>query len=231
MYALSVRAGSWRQQAQRWDALAKEPPPAAAGSFNGAGQSMRPAPARWPYVEGAPLANTNNRPAAPERETWATSTSSTVSPSIWAPPPGYILTTPPHPANGRATSSSPKPCCQDEGGRDWKSGEMLFYYSGEGGGEGEENYGGGEINPLSSKVEKLNRLRPLKREWRRTPSYGGGANLPTRRKEFWGLNRPSSGSEEGREPTLSGDFPLEGGRAEVSAGPRPPRWSERKGRP
>lgn len=48
--------------------LRKEPrPAAAAGSFNGAGQSMRPAPARWPYVEGAPLANTNNRPAAPER--------------------------------------------------------------------------------------------------------------------------------------------------------------------
>lgn len=109
--------------------------------------------------------------------------------------------------------------------------EMLFYYSGEGGGEGEENYGGGEINPLSSKVEKLNRLRPLKREWRRTPSYRGGANLPTRRKEFWGLNRPSSGSGERRETTLSGDFPLEGGRAEVSAGLRPPRWRERKGRP
>lgn len=108
---------------------------------------------------------------------------------------------------------------------------MLFYYSGEGRGEGEENYGGGEINPLSSKVEKLNRLRPLKREWRRTPSYRGGANLPTRRKEFWGLNWPSSGSGERPETTLSGDFPLEGGRAEVSAGLRPPRWRERKGRP
>lgn len=91
--------------------------------------------------------------------------------------------------------------------------------------------GEGEINPLSSEVEKLNRLRPLKREWRRTPSHGGGANLPTPRKEFGGLNRPSSGSEEGREPTLSGDFPQEGGRAEVSAGPRPPRWRKRKGRP
>lgn len=70
MYALSE---GWRQQAQRGDAPAKEPgaaaAAAAAGSFNGAGQSMRPAPARWPYVEGAPLANTNNRPAAPERET------------------------------------------------------------------------------------------------------------------------------------------------------------------
>lgn len=64
-----------------------------------------------------------------------------------------------------------------------------------------------------------------------TPSYGGGANLSTQRKEFWGLNRPWRGREERPEPTLSGEFPLEGGRDEVSAGPRPPRWRERKGRP
>lgn len=59
--------------------------------------------------------------------------------------------------------------------------------------------GGGKINPLPSKVEKLNRLRPPKRERRRTPSHGGGANLPTLRKEFWGLNLPSRGREERRE--------------------------------
>lgn len=108
---------------------------------------------------------------------------------------------------------------------------MLFYYLGGGGEKEEENYGGGKINPLTSKVERCCRLRPPKREWRRTLSHGGGANLPTLRKEFWGLNWPSRGKEERREPTLSGEFPLEGGRAEVSAGPRPPRWRERKGRP
>lgn len=90
---------------------------------------------------------------------------------------------------------------------------MLFYYLGGGRKKEEENYGGGEINPLLSKVEKLNRLRSAKREWRRTPSHGGGAKLITRRKEFWGLNWPSRGREEGRESTLSGEFPLEGGRA------------------
>lgn len=67
----SMRAGGSRRSAEMLQR--KEPPAAAAaaaaGSFNGAGQSMRPEAARWPYVEGAPLANTNNRPAAPERET------------------------------------------------------------------------------------------------------------------------------------------------------------------
>lgn len=83
--------------------------------------------------------------------------SSTVSPTVCAPPPAYRLTTPPHPANGRVTSSSPKPCCRDRGGRDrekWGDAFLLFW----GGGSEEENYGGGEINPRLPRVDKLSRL-------------------------------------------------------------------------
>lgn len=48
----------------------------------------------------------------------------------------------------------------------------CFSMRGCGGGEGEENYGGGEINPLRSKVE-VNRPSPPNREWRRTPPPTG----------------------------------------------------------
>lgn len=109
--------------------------------------------------------------------------SSTVSPSVRAPPPAYILTTPPYRANGRETTSSPKPGCQDEGGRDWKSGEMLVYYFG-GGGERKENYGGG-INPLLSKVE-LNRLRPPTKNGEEPPPVGEEQTSPLQGRSFRG---------------------------------------------
>lgn len=129
---LSVRAGGRRQQAQRWDARRRT---SSSRKFQWGGQSMRPAPARWPSVERAPLANTNNRPAAPERETRATSTFFNCFPLRLSPSSSLHTNHPTRACNGRATSS-PKPCCQDDGGRDWKSGEMLFYYL-EGGGKGE----------------------------------------------------------------------------------------------
>lgn len=93
-----------------------------------------------------------------------------------------------------------------------------------------EKLWGGEINPLPSKVE-VSRLSPPEREWRRTPpSHGGGANLPPGRKEFGGLNGPSGEKPRGTRADSLRGVPTRG-RAEVSAGPRPPRWRERKGAP
>lgn len=108
---------------------------------------------------------------------------------------------------------------------------MLFYYLGGGGEREEENYGGGKINPLPSKPEKLNRLRPPKREWRRTPLPWGRSKPPYSEEGVLGVKPALEGKGRETRATLSGEFPLEGGRAEVSAGPRPPRWRERKGRP
>lgn len=86
---------------------------------------------------------------------------------------------------------------------------MLFYYFG-GGGE-EKNYGGGEINPLLPRAEKLGRLHfPFLRENRgEAPSLVRGADLP-RRKEFKGGARPDlQGTGKGRS-RLSGEFPARG---------------------
>lgn len=111
--------------------------------------------------------------------------SSTVSPSDRAPPPAYRLTNPPHPANGRATSSSLAAGSRDEGGRDWKSGEMLFYYLGEVG-KGRRKTGGGGINPLLSEVKTLNRLSHPTAERRRSPLPWGRSGPPHSRGRSFG---------------------------------------------
>lgn len=153
--------------------------------------------------------------------------SSTVSPTVCAPPPAYRLTTPPHPANGRVTSS-PKPCCRDRGEGIKKSGEMLFYYFG-GGGE-EENYGGGEINPRLPRVEKLSRLHfPSRRGNGGKPSPWAEESISLRPGRSLGGYTSPPGHGKRREPTLSGEFPPQG-ESGVSAGPRPLRWSEPRGR-
>lgn len=154
--------------------------------------------------------------------------SSTVSPTVCAPPPAYRLTTPPHPANGRVTSSSPKPCGRDRGEGIEKSGEMLFYYFG-GGGE-EENYGGGEINPRLPRVEKLSRLHfPSRRGNREKSPPWAEKSISLRPGRSLGGYTSPPGHGKRREQTLSGEFPPQG-ESGVSAGPRPLRWSEPRGR-
>lgn len=111
---------------------------------------------------------------------------------------------------------------------------MLFYYlRGEAGGG--EKLWGGEINLCPPKRGSKTDSPPPPRKVR-----NGRGPLPMKeqqtsrllKKEFWGLNRPWRGRERRPEPFLSlGEFPLEGGRDEVSSGPRPPRWRERKGSP
>lgn len=103
---------------------------------------------------------------------------------------------------------------------------MLFYYFG-GGGE-EKNYGGGDINPLLPRVEKLGRLHfPFLRENRgEAPSLVSEADLP--KKEFGGIRPASRGTVRDRSRLPRGSS--HHGESGVSAGPRPLRWSEQRGR-
>jgi hypothetical protein len=114
---------------------------------------------------------------------------------------------------------------------------MLFYYFG-GGGE-EKNYGGGDINPLLPRAEKLGRVHfPFLRENRgEAPSLVIDSDLP-RRKEFGGLDQPSRGREKAGADSLGG-VPTTG-RAEcprapahsggVSRGGAERRWAQPPGR-
>lgn len=63
------------------------------------------------------------------------------------------------------------------------------------------------------------------------PLPWGRSKPPYSEKGVLGVKSALEGKGRETLATLSGEFPLEGGRAEVSAGPRPPRWKERKGRP
>ena len=73
---------------------------------------------------------------------------------------------------------------------------------------------------------------PQSENGRGPPSYEGAANLQTPEEGVLGVKATleGKGKETGAD-SLSGEFPLEGGRDEVSSGPRPPRWRERKGSP
>lgn len=132
------------------------------------------------------------------------------------------------------------PAAKMKGGGIGKVGRCFCIIWREVGRVNEENYGGGQINPLPSKVEKLIRLHPPKQKWRRAPSHRGETNPPTRRKEFGGVKPALGGKRKTDRSRLLGEFSLEGelkcplapanpggGRERGAQGEAqpPPRWS------